>query len=1019
MLCLSITLSLGACKLLPDNTPDEGTGDATPPSGETPEEKPEHTHEWTDADCVAPKTCSICGATEGEALGHSMNDATCTLPATCSVCGETEGEANGHSPAEDDYDCTTPVECTVCGGDVIAAAEHLDENNDGKCDSEGCNHVFFVPIYTTDDLVSAFKSGGVFKLMNDLDTGDAATSIGGTSVSLDLGGFTLTTSYWIGLNVSGGANLRLSNGTVSKGLSTGAALVSYGETHISNCTLEGGGYWSLYVNGGTTTVENSTIKYGIAAYGDENDIATVIAIDNVTVADVDPLWGIGIDADEYGTITIGFDPTSILGCMSQNAKVTDNGDGTWTVVVPPHTHSMNDATCTLPATCSVCGETEGEALGHSMNAATCDLPATCSVCGETEGDPLGHSYVAVVTDPTCSSGGYCTYTCENDADHNYVDDETPATGIHVYENGFCKYGCGMMQVYVINSEKWGEVAAYAWGGSQSVEWPGNLLNKSGDTVNGFDVYLIETDAPNIIFNNNGNGTQTADLITAAGQYFDLREGVWYATLADVPEIDPLSTRVYITGAFNSWDAYQYEFRYNEESDAIAYVSVELAADSSYEFKIVDNGVWKGTQTSVSRESGSMVFLSSVAENAVIHTDAAGVYIFSYRISDSTFSVEYPHVHSYSDATCLLPATCTGCGLTEGEALGHSIEGATCTTAGTCSVCGETAGDPLGHSCDFKGICTVCGENNAQELKIGESIDLDFSTNTTAYFYINTEIGKLYQLDKSQPTCYFNFDVYNASGEKVVSNSYFTQFKADEDVYYFVATERYTQIYKTTLSLSYRENPYEAEGVEVHDIEVGKALTATVKDGSVWVKVDNTTGRYDGFVFLCSELTGSGNHYYYEGIKHSGWSTGSSYSLISPMEVDVRQVIYFCFEFKAEDGTEVTINLVKPVIISTLGRAYTITTDNLTEDGRIAVMKSWGDNLTYEVKTDLGKIETVVESGGTYIGEADGVEYIKSTSVFTIEFIVKVDNPDGSLTLTEHKTHTDQGDGSCICGTAVE
>jgi len=625
-----------------------------------------------------------------------------------------------------------------------------------------------------------------------------------------------------------------------------------------------------------------------------------------------------------------------------------------------------------------------------------------------------------VTDPTCSSGGYCTYTCENDANHNYVGDETPATGIHVYENGVCKYGCGMMQAYVINSEKWGEVAAYVWGGSQSVEWPGNLLAKSGDTVNGFDVYVIETDAPNIIFNNNGGGTQTADLVTTAGQYFDLREGTWYATLADVPEIDPLATRVYITGSFNDWNAFQYEFRYNEEGDEIAYVSVELEADSSYEFKIVDNGTWKSIQTSVSRESGSIGVLSSVAENAVINTDASGVYIFSYRISDSTFSVEYPHIHSYSDATCTLPATCTGCGATEGEPLGHSVEGATCTTAGTCSVCGETAGDPLGHSCDFKGNCSVCGENVAQELKIGESIELDFSTSTTLYFYINTEIGKGYQMDKSQSTCYFNYDVYNASGEKVLSDLYFTQFKAEEEVYYLVATERSSsKIHKTSISLSYRENQYEAEGVVVYDIEHGKTLKATVKDNSIWVKVDNTTGRYDGFVFLCSELTGSGKHYYYEGIKYSGWSTAGTYSLISPMDVDVRQVMYFRFDFDAEDGTEVSIDLVKPIKISYLGTAYTITADHLTEDGRVAVMKSWGDNLTYEVKSDIGKIDTVVETGAIYIGEADGVEYIKATSMFAIHFIVKVDNLEGSLTVTEHKTHTDQGDGSCICGAATE
>lgn len=50
-------------------------------------------HAWVDATCEAPKTCSVCGETEGEALGHVWIDATYEAPKTCETCGTTEGEA--------------------------------------------------------------------------------------------------------------------------------------------------------------------------------------------------------------------------------------------------------------------------------------------------------------------------------------------------------------------------------------------------------------------------------------------------------------------------------------------------------------------------------------------------------------------------------------------------------------------------------------------------------------------------------------------------------------------------------------------------------------------------------------------------------------------------------------------------------------------------------------------------------------------------------------------------------------
>ncbi|MDE5717769.1 MAG: hypothetical protein K2I53_09180, partial [Lachnospiraceae bacterium] len=58
-------------------------------------------HDWQEATCTEPKTCSKCGETEGEvsghtwegaALGHTLSEATYWEAAACSVCGETVGD---------------------------------------------------------------------------------------------------------------------------------------------------------------------------------------------------------------------------------------------------------------------------------------------------------------------------------------------------------------------------------------------------------------------------------------------------------------------------------------------------------------------------------------------------------------------------------------------------------------------------------------------------------------------------------------------------------------------------------------------------------------------------------------------------------------------------------------------------------------------------------------------------------------------------------------------------------------
>lgn len=69
-------------------------------------------HEWVEANCTSPKTCSLCEKTEGTPLGHTWTAATCTAPKTCEVCNATEGEAKGHT--WEDATCLVPMKCSTC-----------------------------------------------------------------------------------------------------------------------------------------------------------------------------------------------------------------------------------------------------------------------------------------------------------------------------------------------------------------------------------------------------------------------------------------------------------------------------------------------------------------------------------------------------------------------------------------------------------------------------------------------------------------------------------------------------------------------------------------------------------------------------------------------------------------------------------------------------------------------------------------------------------------------------------------
>ena len=155
-------------------------------------------HSFNPADCINAKTCSACGITEGEALGHSENadDGNCTTAVKCLRCNEIIIDALEHNfngewqtdelnhwkicenencnvnsekinhTHEDDDNCTTSEKCSVCDLILIEAKEnHEDQNLDGSCDncSYKLDYIFDEPTNT----YFVFNSNGLYEWVNN------------------------------------------------------------------------------------------------------------------------------------------------------------------------------------------------------------------------------------------------------------------------------------------------------------------------------------------------------------------------------------------------------------------------------------------------------------------------------------------------------------------------------------------------------------------------------------------------------------------------------------------------------------------------------------------------------------------------------------------------------------------------------------------------------------------------------------------------------------------------------------
>ena len=121
-------------------------------------------HQWIEADCLYPKTCRLCGETDGVALGHTevideAVEATCTSTGLtegkhCSVCNkiiiaQTTTPKTGHEWGNPT--CTTPRSCIVCF-EVDETSKPLGHSFvNGECSVCGEDDPDYSPVTITAD----------------------------------------------------------------------------------------------------------------------------------------------------------------------------------------------------------------------------------------------------------------------------------------------------------------------------------------------------------------------------------------------------------------------------------------------------------------------------------------------------------------------------------------------------------------------------------------------------------------------------------------------------------------------------------------------------------------------------------------------------------------------------------------------------------------------------------------------------------------------------------------------------
>ena len=283
--------------------------------------------------------------------------------------------------------------------------------------------------------------------------------------------------------------------------------------------------------------------------------------------------------------------------------------------------------------------------------------------------PHTHSYEAVVTAPTCTAGGYTTYTC--DCGDTYTADET-ATVAHSFENGTCSVCNAPDPDYVAPETPDEEECEHEF--EENVFWHTELVQAT-------------CCAP---------GVAVFECI-----YCD------YYYTEETP-VDPEAH------AFWGDEEIITEANCATKTNGLKKVA---CANGCGEFDEVEISYYEVHNWDVQKESyatcteaGEYYAVCTLCGEVDEYTnDANGHYNWYLNCGETGECMEcgeeFFKDHDWY-VTCTEAAFCANCFAEGAAAPGHTWVDATCTDPKTCSVCEETEGEALGHLYYYN-VCLTC------------------------------------------------------------------------------------------------------------------------------------------------------------------------------------------------------------------------------------------------------------------------------------------------------------------------